>query len=163
VKNKIVYIDLDDVLADFYSATADPKTFRVQERLMWDKDFFFNLKPIPGAQGSVFEIQKLGYDVWILSQPLADNFESYSDKARWVQVHFPALYKKIVLTQDKSLNRGDFLIDDNDKKWKEKFEQNGGKFIHFNYGGYNQSWAANTTKLWMDVVDFLRSQNPYVE
>jgi 5'(3')-deoxyribonucleotidase len=157
-KAKVVYIDMDDTLADFWSAARSPGGTTVLEHKMWDKDFFLNLEPTPGSKGAVHEIIKLGYDVWILSQPLAECPESYSDKAKWIQLHFPQLYKKIILTQDKSLKIGDYLIDDNRQKWQEKFEQNGGKFIHFNYGGYNGRNWPDTEKSWREVVEFLTEE-----
>lgn len=155
-KAKILYIDLDDTLADFYSAAADINGVVLEHR-MFDENFFLNLKPLPGAKGALLELGKMGYDIWILSQPLAESPESYIDKAKWVQLHFPQLYKKIILTQDKSLNRGDYLIDDNSWKWKDKFESNGGKFIHFNYGGYNgkpETWDKPEVQ-WRKIVKIL--------
>ncbi len=163
MNKKIVYIDLDDVLADFYSAARCPDKGHVREHMMWDHEFFLNLKPIPGSQGALFDIEKMGFDVWILSQPLAEHPQSYVDKAKWVQLYFPHLYKKLILTQNKGLLLGHYLIDDNEKKWKEKFEKNGGKFVHFHYGGYNIKdlvLHANTKKTWRDIVDFFRKEDP---
>ena len=161
---KIIYIDLDDVLADYFGATKCPITGKIREHMMWDKDFFLNLKPIPGSKGSVFELMKHGYDVWILSQPLADSPESYMDKAKWVQLHFPSLYKKLILTQDKGLHIGDYLIDDNEGKWKQKFEKNGGRFVHFPYGGYNPNpYPMDPEKQWRIISSFFLQQSPIVE
>lgn len=166
-KAKIVYVDMDDVLADFWSSAMDPHSKQVREHMMWDKDFFLNIKPMPGAKGALFEINKMGFDIWILSQPLAESPESYTDKAKWVQIHFPQFYKKLILTQDKGLKLGHYLIDDNREKWQQKFEQNGGKFIHFPYGGYNYSktWALcpNPEKSWRDIVEFFKNENPYLD
>lgn len=161
MKSKIIYLDMDDVLADFFSATWSESENRIMEERMWDKDFFLNLKPIPGSQGSVFLLAKMGFDLRVLSQPLADSPESYTDKAKWIQLHFPQLYKNLVLTQDKSLHIGDYLIDDNVTKWKSKFEKNGGKFIHFPYGGYNlQHREFDTRATWEKTVKYFRSEDP---
>lgn len=162
---KVLYVDMDDVLADFNKAARDPVTGKVREYMMWDKNFFFNLEPIPGAKGAIFELEKMGFDLWILSQPLAESPESYIDKAKWVHVHFPQLYKKIILTQNKGLNTGHYLIDDNCHKWGKKFEQNGGKFIHFNYGGYNgnkDDWS-NPEEAWRSIVEVMSKENPYLD
>lgn len=160
MKSKIVYVDMDDVIADFYSATRDTSTGRIKEELMWTPSFFFKLKPIEGSQSAIYELEKRGLDVWILSQPLAGLPESYCDKAAWIQKHFPSLYKKIILTQDKGLLLGDYLIDDNAPKWKDKFEKNGGKFVHFPYGGYNGPYAfqPNPEQLWKDVLKYFMTQ-----
>lgn len=161
-KSKIVHVDLDDTLADFFSATRDPKTGVIREHMMWDKDFFLNLKPIPGAKGAIFDIQKMGYDVRILSQPLAESPESYIDKAKWVQIHFPELYKKLTLTQDKGVILGDFLVDDNDTKWRDAFEKNGGKFVHFPYGGHTYGHCfelcPDPEKIWRSIVKFFEDE-----
>lgn len=143
---KILYVDMDDVIADFYSAAKDQDE-NVQEYLMWTPGFFGKLKPTEGSQWAVAQLEKR-YDVYILSQPLAGHAESYSDKAEWINKHFPSLYNKLILTQDKGLNIGDILIDDNKLKWKEKFEKNGGTFIHFPYGGYNKACRVGTKHIW---------------
>lgn len=157
----IINIDMDDTLADFFSAARDPNTGEIREHMMWDKDFFLNLKPLPGAKGAVFELEKMGYDIYILSQPLAESPESYIEKAKWIQIHFPQLYKKIILTQNKGLCLGDYLIDDNAEKWKNKFEKNGGQFIDFPYGGhrYAKCWALcpDPEKSWRDIVKYFKS------
>jgi 5'(3')-deoxyribonucleotidase len=161
-KQSVVYIDMDDTIADFWSEARDPKTGDIREHMMWDKDFFLNLKPIAGAKGAIFEIEKMGYDIYILSQPLAESPESYIDKVKWIQIHFPQLYKKIILTQDKGLCLGDYLIDDNDTKWKEKFEKNGGTFVHFPYGGHtyakDPTLCRDPEQAWRDIVSYLRAQ-----
>lgn len=152
---------MDDTTFDFSSVTRDPVTGVIREHMMWDPDFFLNLKPLAGAQGAVFELEKMGYDVYILSQPLAECPESYTDKAKSIQTHFPQLYKKIILTQNKGLCLGDYLIDDNPNKWKEPFEKNGGKFITFPYGGhtYAKNWAEcpDPEKSWRDIVAYFKS------
>lgn len=162
-KIKTIGIDLDDCVADYWGAAGDPITKKVREHLMWDKDFFLNLRPLPGAQGAIFDLQKLGFDLYIVSQPLAESPESYTEKAKWVQLHFPQLYKKIILTQDKGLIKLDYLIDDNSDKWKSKFEQGGGKFIHFEYGGYNYGeyphLCPDPQKSWRKIVEFFSKQS----
>jgi 5'(3')-deoxyribonucleotidase len=157
---KIINIDLDDTVADFFSATKCLASKTILEHKMWDPGFFLNLKPLPGAQGAVFELQKLGYNIYFLSQPLAECPESYIDKVKWISIHFPQLYNKIILTQDKGLCLGDYLIDDNPFKWKEPFEKNGGKFIHFPYGGhtYKDRWdeCPDPEQSWREIVEYFR-------
>ena len=158
---KIIYIDLDDVIADFAGATWCPIKNRIQQSKMHDANFFFDLKPTEGSKGAILDLERMGFDLWILSQPLAESYESYSDKARWVQLHFPQLYKKIVLTQDKSLHIGEYLIDDNISKWGNKFK---GQFVHFKYGGYNglpSDWV-NTKTEWTKIVEFFSKESPNI-
>lgn len=156
---------MDDVLADFVKASRCNTSGKTLEHLMWRPGFFLNLEPIPGSKGAIFEIGRMGFDIWILSQPLAESPESYSDKVKWIQLHFPQLYKKIIFTQDKGLKLGHYLIDDNYQKWGKKFENNGGKFIHFSYGNYNgnpEDWV-NTEAEWRRIVEFFSKENPYLD
>lgn len=148
---------MDDVLADFYSASKHPIRDHVMEETMFQENFFLDLKPVPGAKAGVFELIKMGFDVWVLSQPFTLLPESYTQKAQWIQLHFPQLINKIILTQDKGLNIGDYLVDDNARKWQEKFEQNGGKFVHFKYGGYNLENLRDPARCWMSVVDYFKN------
>lgn len=163
-KNKLIYLDLDDTLADFYSASKNLHG-TVDEYKMWHDEFFLNLRPIPGARGAVFDLQKLGYDIWVLTQPLAECFESYSDKAKWVQLHFPSLYKKIIMTQDKGLHLGDYLVDDNKEKWKEKFEKNGGKFVHYPYNVETRVKMNDRDHhdAWDSIIRFFKSEYENLE
>lgn len=156
---KIIYIDMDDTIADFHKAAVDDG--KVVESRMWNKDFFLNLEPIPGSKGAINDLSRMGYDLWILSQPLAESPESYTDKALWIQRHFPQLYNKIVLTQNKGLHVGDYLIDDNAEKWKTKFEANGGKFIHYPYHGESRNHFLPEGHIgaWRRIVEFFKSES----
>lgn len=140
---KIGYIDMDDVKADFrlwFRERDLPIIDPVPE--MYEVGFFRNLKPTKGAITAVEHIQGIcehfGYDLHILTQPVMNSPHSYSEKVEWVREHFPNLIGKIHMTQDKSLfaRKGTFLIDDNEKKWRDGFVLNGGTFIHFDYELY---------------------------
>lgn len=160
---KIVYVDMDDVLADFYGAANS--LGRVREEMMWDSQFFYRLDPIPNSKYGINKLEQHGFDVWVLTQPLAGHPEGYADKAAWINKHFPTLSKKLIMTQNKGLHIGDYLIDDNAKKWKEPFEKNGGTFIHFPYGGYNILYNLHNTEiepeeLWQNIVNRLLKVNP---
>jgi len=152
LQKKVLYIDLDDTTADFYKSARNHIGI-VDESRMYEKDFFFDLKPVDGALVAVRKLIRMGFDIWILTQPLADCFDSYTDKVKWVGLHFPELVNKIIMTQDKGLHSGHYLIDDNSEKWKEKFEKNGGKFVHFEYDrGKNKCHKA----AWNKVVEYFK-------
>lgn len=146
---QIVFIDLDDTLADFKGAKQFRNGFDVS--YMFETGFFLSLKPIEGSLVAVRQIIRLGYDVQILSQPVAESAHCYSEKAQWVALYFPELINKINLTQDKGLFKGDYLIDDNEEKWKNKFEANGGKFVHFDH-------ESNHRVQWGKIVSFFKLQ-----
>lgn len=149
---KIVFVDMDDTIADFQGSHHFPKD-QCREHIheMYNTNFFLSLKVIKGALVAVRQIIRMGYDVQILSQPLAESAHSYSEKVQWIGLHFPELISKINFTQDKGLFRGDYLIDDNPQKWKEKFEANGGKFIHFDY-------TQDHEKNWKQIAEFLKNE-----
>lgn len=152
---KILYLDMDDTLADFIgseellvvgtTATNCPR----KPMEMYNKGFFRNLKPIQGAKEAVAKIIQSGlYEVYILSVPVFDSPQSYSEKAEWIAEHYPELAKKMVLTQEKELCIGHYLIDDN-LDWEAKWCKNtGGTFIHFDP-------RKNRSEQWKKIADRL--------
>lgn len=138
VKKPILYLDMDNVLADFgnsYMLSNESRETNCPPE-MYKKGFFYLLDPVPGAIRAANRLIDSGkYDVHILTQPVIDSHYSYSEKVRWVQDHLPALVGKITMTQNKLLINGDYLIDDN-IKW-EKFD---GAFILFDYKNAERSW-----------------------
>lgn len=144
MKKKIIYIDMDDTIADFCGEACfgGQKPTQLAVAAMYEQGFFLNLKVIPGAHVAVRMLIRLGYDVQILSQPVAECSHSYSEKVQWIGMHFPELINKINFAQDKGNFVGDYLIDDNAPKWKDKFEANGGTFVLFDYhaGNLEDQW-----------------------
>ncbi len=129
---KIVYLDMDNVLVDFHSNVMLPIPFDYFDHPnMYRKGYFYNLKPFPGALEAALELLiRPDLDVYILTQPVAGHPRTYADKAKWVEEYLPAFSDRIIMTQNKLLNKGDYLVDDS-LKWSA-FE---GKFIHFNFHG----------------------------
>lgn len=150
---KIVYIDMDNVLVDFHShpVLKIPKDW-FNHPNMFIPTYFSGLKPLPGAINAAVDLcSNPALDIYILTQPVANSTHSYSEKAEWVAEYLPFLSKKLIMTQDKLLNKGDFLIDDS-IKWSG-FD---GKFIHFNY-------LTDTVKEWnrvLDIIDFSIKNSP---
>lgn len=84
--------------------------------------FFLELKPIPLAIESVKKLSS-SHDVWFLSRPSFKNLHSYTEKATWIRDKFGYdLQKKLILCGDKSLLKGDILIDDSNNANQNKFE-----------------------------------------
>jgi len=86
--NKILYIDMDNVLVDFPSAfpLVDPTLLEQHAEIKDDIPAIFRLMtPMPGAV----------------------------DKLLWVKRHLGAqAYKRLILTHHKHLNAGQYLIPD---------------------------------------------------
>jgi 5'-nucleotidase len=152
---KLVFLDMDDTIADFTGSDAFKLGFDVSK--MYEPGFFLQLKPVDGALVAVRQIIRMGYDVHILSQPVAESPHSYSEKIQWIGLWFPELICKVNLTQYKGHFKGDYLIDDNLPKWKDKFEANGGKFVHFQYNAPFHEGRDNKYT-WQAVVSFLKKE-----
>ena len=139
---KTVYIDMDQVLVDFHSHPTlhIPKDYNNHPNMFRD-GYFYHLAPLAGAiEAATQLLNRPDLDVYILTQPVAGTPHSYSDKAKWVEEHLPDFSKRLIMTQNKLLNKGDYLVDDS-LKWSD-FD---GKFIHFDYKG-------DTVKEWDRVL-----------
>ena len=133
-----VFLDMDGVIADFLNSPFLDGTRRGYGNYpeMHEAGFFESLPPIAGSLSAVRQIiSMVGIEnVYILSQPVKETFYSYSEKVKWVNKWFPELSGRIILTQHKELEAGidRILIDDNNGKWRKKWEENGGTFLWFN-------------------------------
>jgi 5'-nucleotidase len=134
-----VYIDMDGVLADFFSAWEDlmgvdhyKKIDNIENALqaIRDKDnFWLNLEPTPNAGKLLALVKELKGDYNILSAPLAGDPRAEKHKKMWVAKHlkqFPP--KNVIITTDKenyakqSDGTPNILIDDfgqNIAKWNQ--------------------------------------------
>lgn len=129
-------LDQDDVLADTYSKLADivvaefntgltreafyQKSFQEilskpdQKRLLaviHSKGFFADIPLVPNAPEAVRELSEK-YDVFVATAAM-EFPNSFNEKYDWLHQHFPFIHwKNIIFLGDKSILRGDWLIDD---------------------------------------------------
>lgn len=167
---KIVYIDMDGVVADFcgsqHFTKTDPLT-RSPSR-MYEVGFFETLPPIQGALWGVRSLLKNpNLDIFICSQPVKESSISYTEKANWIAKWLPELSGKIILTQNKEHLAGPnrILIDDAGWKWKDKWEAAGGEFLHFNVISYDpmsesRNGLDSTRAMWEKIVTDWRDWSP---
>ena len=132
---KIVCIDMDNVLVDFQSGinriTKEEK--KQYEGHLDDVPGIFSLMdPIPGAIEAIHQLAR-HFELYILSTAPWKNPSAWTDKVLWIQKYFgdekdSIFYKKIIITHQKNMVMGDFLVDDRDKGGVREFR---GEWIHF--------------------------------
>lgn len=79
-----------------------------------EKGFFRNLSPIPGSLGAVTLLNSLpGVEVFICSSPSLAADNCAQEKYQWIEAHLGREFtKRLILTKDKTLTKGRYLIDD---------------------------------------------------
>lgn len=74
--------------------------------------WFESLPPVEGAADAMTELAEVA-DVWVCSKPLESNPTCRDEKARWLIEHIGEGWdKRLILAPDKSMIRGDVLLDD---------------------------------------------------
>ena len=129
--SKILYVDMDNVLVDFPSAFPHVPN-DVLEKYADNKDdipsIFSLMQPLDGAIDA-YEKLSQKYDTYILSTAPWDNPSAWSDKIIWVKKYLGnSAHKRLILSHNKNLNLGDYLIDDITKNGASDFK---GEHIHF--------------------------------
>ena len=145
----IVYVDMDGVLCDYAKAYNDSR--RSNPDLIYPQSkpgFFLELEPLPGAVATVNELRKI-FDVFILTAPSVLNPHCYTEKRLWIEDTFDlAFARKLIISPNKELLIGDFLIDDRtDSHGQDKFR---GELIHFG----SDKWPD-----WETVLSYLKTRS----
>lgn len=137
---------MDNVLVDFKSGInslteEEKKTFA--ENFDEVPGIFSQMKPVEGALDAFNKLSQ-NFDVYILSTAPWNNPSAWSDKLLWVKKYLGnQAYKRLILSHNKNLNYGDFLIDDRTANGADKFK---GEHIHF---------LSNNFRNWTDVLNYL--------
>lgn len=122
---------MDNVLVDFKSALIhinNDTLLEYEGRLDEVPGIFGIMKPIDGSIDAYHKLNKI-YDCYILSTAPWENDSAWSDKIKWVKKYLGEVaHKRLILTHNKNLNKGHYLIDDRLKNGVDKFE---GEHIHF--------------------------------
>jgi 5'-nucleotidase len=141
MKCKRVLFDQDDVLADFHQGFVNAwkaknyslpavevnalKHFSVVDNYPeeWHQQvhdiycapgFFRTLPPIEEALAALRAIMGMGHEVWICTSPMQRYRHCVQEKYEWVEQHLGLEFtNRIILTRDKTLIKGDLLLDDN--------------------------------------------------
>lgn len=138
LKGRVIGIDLDGVVADYdaYTGVELAKGRSIHD-IYNDEGSFRNLPLIEGAKEGVEWLDK-HFEIYFISTAMWSNPSSWTDKRLWVEDHFPKIgKKKLILTHNKGLFNGDFIIDDRIANGVGDFK---GIHIHFGQGDF-PSWV----------------------
>jgi 5'(3')-deoxyribonucleotidase len=140
-KKHRIYVDMDRTLCDYDKGYI--KWREGYEYPQSKEGFFRDLDPLPGAI-EAYKYLDNKYDVWILTRPSFLNIGCYTEKAEWVLNHLGLkVQQKTILCGNKSLVKGDFLVDDHHKDGQPEFE-----------GIWIQIWK-HPFSSWKAVTDFI--------
>ncbi|MFN6315049.1 MAG: 5' nucleotidase, NT5C type [Rhodoluna sp.] len=165
MNKKTVYIDMDGVIVNFQTG-IDRLSAEVRAQFPNDKNIdeaegiFGLMDPFEGAVEAVKKLaasEKL--DVFILSTAPWRNPSAWSDKIEWVHKHFgieedSPLYKRVILSHRKDLNKGEFLIDDRKKSGAADFDG-----LHIHFGDVSEEEGRDGSyPNWYSVIDYFEEQ-----
>ena len=145
---KIIYIDLDGVVADFEKGRKSHPLGNITPYIgRPDKlpGIYENLETIEDSVDSVNKLLKSDlFDVYFLSTAPWDNPDAWTHKRLWVEKHLgKAAYKRLILSHHKNLCQGDYLIDDRTANGAGEFN---GELIQFGSTEF-PNWQAVLTYL----------------
>jgi len=124
-----VFFDMDGVLCNYKKAYNKALLENSRQKYPQSKwGFFLELEEMPDSI-SAFNIIKTKFDVYILTRPSFKNVNSFTEKAQWIWNHLGYdVLENTIMSGDKSLIKGDYLIDDMTGDGQENFE---GEFLQF--------------------------------
>jgi 5'(3')-deoxyribonucleotidase len=122
--NKIVYVDMDNVLVDFKTGInqlSPQELVEYKDRYDEVPHIFSKMEPMENAIDAYIKLCSK-FDTYILSTSPWENPTALNDKLEWVKKYLGKhAYKRLILSHNKHLNHGDYLIDDRDKNGADKF------------------------------------------
>ena len=135
MKQKILYIDLDNALVNVQSGIdrlTNAEYCRYENRFDQVPGIYARMEPLPGAVEAFCTLAR-SFDTYILSTAPWGNASAWQNKLEWVHEYFgteagtPA-FQRLILSHHKHLNRGEFLVDDKSAIGADRFE---GELIQF--------------------------------
>lgn len=129
ITKPIVYIDMDGVLANFDKRVKELEAQGFKAGSVFKHpEAYKDLEPIEGAIEAWHSLQEK-YETYVLSTPAWSNPDSWSEKRIWVEKYLgKSAHKKLILSHNKGLVKGDYLIDDREANGVGDFS---GEHIHF--------------------------------
>jgi len=134
-----VYLDMDNVLADF-DAGVGRKDYEWNPPEMFKRGFFLNLPVMAYAKVFYAYLERIpNVEVYIATKYTAHAPDCLTEKLLWVQEHFPKLADRMMVVCDKGHLNGDVLVDDDHERWQHCFR---GTFMHFDHTNPKDSFIA---------------------
>ncbi len=98
----------------FYLRDQYPKEFLADVEAIYNAPGFTrSMPPVPEGIAALQELTRSGHTVVICTAPLSKAATSIPEKLEWIREHLGADYvRRTICTKDKTLIRGDILIDD---------------------------------------------------
>ncbi len=135
MKKEILLIDMDGVLVDLEFSINDYKKKSHYNELYEEHpdlipDVFLDPPPIKGSIDAIGKLNKSGkYDMYIATAAPWGNPDANTHKRLWIERYFGDLFKKkIIISHNKNLLMGDYLIDDRTANGASEFT---GELLHF--------------------------------
>jgi 5'(3')-deoxyribonucleotidase len=166
VSNKVIYLDMDGVLADFIGGFLDIHNrsdlynkyiageypmdwafegeFGHDEEAWWKpireqgKTYFWeNLEPYPYSGNVVKAVKETGLEWYICTTPYYKNSDCVTGKINWLHKYLGPI-ENIIMIKDKYrlANENSFLIDDSDRNIEKFIKAGGGACL------FPQTWNA---------------------
>lgn len=142
---------MDGVLVDLAAKIAE---YPAEVVAKFEKDdmvdqmpaLFLDPPPIKGAVEAFNSfVNSDKYDVYILSTAPWENPSAWMHKRLWVEKHLgEGAWKRLILSHNKNLNIGDYLIDDRTKNGAGEFK---GELVQFGSDKYPN---------WESVINYLQ-------
>ena len=151
MNKKIIYFDMDGVLVDLAAKIAE---YPAEVVAKFEKDdmvdqmpaLFLDPPPIKGAVEAFNSfVNSDKYDVYILSTAPWENPSAWMHKRLWVEKYLgEGAWKRLILSHNKHLNIGDYLVDDRTKNGAGEFK---GELVQFGSDKYPN---------WESVINYLQ-------
>lgn len=147
MQKKIMYLDMDGVLVDIFKACetkyGKESVSKIGDLLDEDPELFFEAEPMAGAIEAYNKLIEV-FDVYLLTSSPWKSMGATEAKQRWVMKYLGASAdKRIIVSHNKNLMIGDYLIDDRTANGAGEFK---GELIQFGTEKYPD---------WNSVLNYL--------
>ncbi len=107
------YIPLEKRNLFYMKDQYPPDVWELVREVYTSPGFIRSLPAVPGSANAINELSERGFDVFICTSPLSHYENCVLEKYEWVDEHLGRDWiKKLILTKDKTLIKGEILIDD---------------------------------------------------